>query len=244
MSDIRHINNVANFEDVISYCTVYGAQYNPSLAAIQLANMNTLKANADASIASETTTRNALANAVNARQDAFKPIKSLITRIVNAVKASGATKLTYENALAIQRKAQGKRAKPIKKTTTTETTLGPPEEEVHISVSQQGYDSMVEHLGTLIDLLGTIPTYVPNEPDLTLGSLNGVLAGLKLANTNAINATTAESNAVISRNFLLYADITGLVDVAGEVKAYVKSVFGATSPQYKQISKIKFKKFK
>ena len=45
----------------------------------------------------------------------------------------------------------------------------------------------------------------------------------------------------ISRNNVLYANDTGLVDVASDVKSYVKSVYGASSPQYKQVSKLGFK---
>jgi hypothetical protein len=33
-----------------------------------------------------------------------------------------------------------------------------------------------------------------------------------------------------------------LVDLAFEVKKYVKSLFGATSPQFKQVSGLQFKK--
>ena len=65
---------------------------------------------------------------------------------------------------------------------------------------------------------------------------------LATTNTNVINATTAYSNARILRNKTLYLAGTGLFDTAKDVKAYVKSVFGATSPEYKQISKIKFTK--
>ena len=36
-SETGHAKNVANFEDLISFCTGYGATYNPSKAAIQLA---------------------------------------------------------------------------------------------------------------------------------------------------------------------------------------------------------------
>jgi hypothetical protein len=52
------------------------------------------------------------------------------------------------------------------------------------------------------------------------------------------------SNFRIARNVILYANETGLVDIAGEVKKYIKSVFGGTSPQYKQVSKLKFTKVK
>jgi hypothetical protein len=44
-----------------------------------------------------------------------------------------------------------------------------------------------------------------------------------------------------TRNSILYASVSGLVDVALDVKKYVKSVYGASSPQYKQVSKIEFK---
>lgn len=33
---------------------------------------------------------------------------------------------------------------------------------------------------------------------------------------------------------------TGLVDIVDDVKKYVKSLFGASTPQYKQISGLKF----
>jgi hypothetical protein len=65
---------------------------------------------------------------------------------------------------------------------------------------------------------------------------------MKNTNTAAVNAYTPLSNARIDRNKILYDDVTGLVKVAGDVKAYVKSVFGGTSPQYKQVSKLKFAK--
>ena len=50
------------------------------------------------------------------------------------------------------------------------------------------------------------------------------------------------NNARITRNDTLYKANTGLVDIALDVKTYIKSVYGATSPQYKKISKIKFTK--
>ena len=46
---------------------------------------------------------------------------------------------------------------------------------------------------------------------------------------------------MIERNQSLYNPLTGLVQTAKEVKQYVKSVFGTTSPQYKQVSGLEFK---
>jgi hypothetical protein len=39
----------------------------------------------------------------------------------------------------------------------------------------------------------------------------------------------------------LYDESTGLCDTAQTVKAYVKSVFGASSPEFKMLDKIRFK---
>jgi hypothetical protein len=67
-----------------------------------------------------------------------------------------------------------------------------------------------------------------------------MLANLKQLNTNDINTSTTLSNARIARNELLYAQGTGLVLVARDVKNYIRVIYGVKSPQYKQVSKLKF----
>ncbi|HNP67813.1 MAG TPA: hypothetical protein PKH16_07915 [Aequorivita sp.] len=57
-------------------------------------------------------------------------------------------------------------------------------------------------------------------------------------------AYTAVSNARLERNRILYQENTGLVDTALGVKKYIKSVYGAASPEYNQIKGIKFKNYK
>src|SRR5690606_36918357 len=103
------------------------------------------------------------------------------------------------------------------------------------SSSQQSYDSLIEHFSKLITLLSTEPTYVPNENELKIATLNTLLTTLKNTNTAVINAYTTVSNARIARNQSLYNPVNGLCETAKEVKKYVKSLFGATSPQYKQV---------
>ena len=116
----------------------------------------------------------------------------------------------------------------------------PVADDKQISVSQQSYDSIMESFKKLIDLVSSEPTYKPNEVDLQIATLTTQAADLAAKNTDVVNATTTLSNGRIARNKTLYTPKTGLYDVAQEVKKYVKSVFGATSPEYKQVSKIKF----
>lgn len=64
------------------------------------------------------------------------------------------------------------------------------------------------------------------------------------ANDAVTAAATPLSNARITRNDELYGTDTGLCDLAGLVKKYVKSLYGADSPQYKQISGLEFRTVK
>jgi hypothetical protein len=245
-SEVGHAKNVANFEDLINRCTGFGVTYNPSLNAIKIANMNSLRTNALTALASSISAGTAYMNAVDNRQLIFDPLQKMATRIISALKACGASDAVVKDALSINRKIQGKRAKPIKEVENIETQqiVGPGptpvDQTVHVSVSQLSFDSMIEHYSKLIDLLASVVAYNPNENDLKVSGLNTLLASMKSSNTAVITATTNYINARINRDNLIYAKNTGVVDVAQDAKAYVKSVYGTQSPQYGQVSSIKF----
>ena len=57
VSEVGHAKNVANFADLISYCTAYGSTYNPSKAALQLTALNTLLTTAQTELANVTTAK-------------------------------------------------------------------------------------------------------------------------------------------------------------------------------------------
>jgi len=239
-SETGHAKNVANFEDLISFCNGYGGSYNPSKAILQIGNLTILHGNAQNSITGVTSSKTAFANATNARQTGFDPLKKLCTRIVNALDATDASDKMVKDAKTINNKIQGKRAGEKPKAAPAPGSEAA--EDKTISVSQQSYDALVDNFGKLIDLVGTEPTYTPNETELQISTLQTNLGNLKATNTAVINAYTNYSNSRITRDSILYGQTSGLVDVALEVKKYVKSVFGATSPQYKQVSKLEFKR--
>ncbi|OFY26407.1 MAG: hypothetical protein A2275_00475 [Bacteroidetes bacterium RIFOXYA12_FULL_35_11] len=260
-TETGHDKNVANLEDLISRCTGFGTAFNPSKAALKIPALNALQTSGRNVIQALKVAETAFDNATNTREIAFNPLKKLCTRIVNSLEVSGATKQTIADAITINRKVQGVRATPKKSknaldafiesthkdagTDSTGTTTTPvATEPKQISVSQQSYDSYIDHLTKLIQVISTEPLYTPNETELKVATLNTTLTNLKSTNTAVINATTTYSNALLTRNTTLYQPSTGLVDLALEVKKYVKSLFGATSPQYKQISKIAFRKYK
>ena len=102
------------------------------------------------------------------------------------------------------------------------------------------FDHRVENFSKLITLLSNQPLYAPNETDLQVPALNNLLTSMQTTNTAVINTATPLSNARIARNDVLYAPTTGLYDIAADVKKYVKSIYGATSAQFKQVSGLKF----
>jgi hypothetical protein len=232
-SETGHAKNVATFEDLISFCTGYGATYNPSKAALKLTSLTPQLTAAQAALQAVKTAKTAYDNATNSREVVFKPLKSLATKIINALTATDALKQTIDDARTIVNKIRGKRAKKV------ETPDGA-EPVKTVSTSQQSYDNMIDHFVQLIALLTAEPKYLPNENELKLTGLNVTLTDLKAKNTGVINAVTAVSNARIARDKALYGEGTGMVVTAMDVKTYVKSVYGASSPQYKQVSKLKF----
>lgn len=238
-SEVGHAKNVANFYDLISFAQGYGATYNPSKNSLKLPQLNSLYTQANADLNGVVTKNTAYNNAVNDRIEAFEDLRSLSTRLVNALESTDASKEKVDDAKGFNRKMQGQRAS--KKEEPVDPNQPAPKT---ISSSQQSYDQMIQHFDGMISVLDSEPTYTPNETELKVTALQTKLQELKDTNDQVANAYTKVSNARIDRNKTLYNDDSGLVDTAGEVKKYVKSVFGATSPEFGQIKGITFKKEK
>ena len=239
-SETGHAKNVANFEQLTIDCTAFGGTYNPSNPAIKLAALTTQLTTAKNSITAVNTAHGTYSNAIAARDVAFSLLSKLSTRILNSLKASGTTVQVDESAQTIVRKLQGRRAtaKLTDEEKKAAEAAGKPVNE--ISASQMSFDNRLANFDKLIKLLSTVTLYAPNEADLKVAALTATYNDLKAKNLAVVNSETTLSNARIARDLVLYANNTGIVDISVDVKSYVKSIFSATSPQYKQISKLKF----
>lgn len=240
-SETGHAKNVANLESLISVITGFGSVYNPSRQSIVLPALSTLFQNAKnaLSLVNSASGRNSIA--VAARNDGFKPLSSLATRILNALRSSGSTKQINDAAQSLVRKIQGRRATPKLTEEEKAALTADGIERKEISSSQMSFDNRLENLDKLIQLLSEVPQYAPNETDLQVSTLTNYYNKLKEANAAVLATENQISNARLSRNEILYKPDSGLVDTAAAVKMYVKSLFGATSPQYKQVSGLAFK---
>lgn len=240
-SETGHAKNIANLQDLISFCKGYGDKYNPVKEELKITGLETLYQNAVQKLAETQTQKTIFDNATNLRADAFKELNPLATKIVNALAVSETNPMMLSNAKSYNKKLQG-RTKAKTEPQTLDENSGTVTKT--ISTSQQSYDSKINNFSNLLQVLEQSEAYNPNEEDLKTTSLQTKLTDLKAKNTALINSYTEYSNARLSRDQVLYNNLTGLCQVAKEVKQYVKSVFGATSPQYKQISGIQFVKGK
>jgi len=235
-SETGHAKNVANFETLITNVTGFGTAYNPSKESIKLPALNALLETAKGAIKNINSAEAAYKNAVNAREVAFEPLSKLITRVNNSLKASGSSSLVDESAMSLIRKLQGRRASPKMTDEEKQAAVAEGKTVKESSSSQMSFDSRLDYLDKLIKMLASVTEYTPNEPELTVDGLTALYNGLSSKNVNVINASVPLNNARIERKNVLYTPLSGVVDISVDVKMYVKSVFGATSPQYKSIS--------
>jgi len=238
-SEVGHAKNVANFQDLIAFVNGYGATYNPSKNSLQLPQLEALYNQASISLDGVVNKNTEYNNVVNERIEAFSDLRPLSTRLVNALDTTNASDEKVEDAKGFNRKIQGKRASKI------ETPVDPNQPAPKtISSSQQSYDQMIQHFEGMISVLASEPSYTPNETELQVATLQTKLQTLKDTNAQVSKAYAEVSNSRLERNKILYSVDNGLVDTAGEVKQYVKSVYGASSPEFGQIKGIKFKTVK
>jgi hypothetical protein len=227
ISETGHAKNVAHIDELISSVLGFGTSFNPSKASIKVEALQSVSVAAKNAIGGVNSVFPAYSNAVAAREAAFAPLSKMVTRALNALKATDTTAQIDDSAKTFARKIQGKRATPKKTEAEKKAEVEAGKEVVEISSSQMSYDSRLDNFDKFIKLLASVPQYTPNEEDLKVTTLIALYNDLKAKNSAVINAATPLSNARILRNEVLY-------------KANIKSVFGAGSPQYKQVSKLEF----
>lgn len=237
-----HVINSGNFEKLIITCTSQGAVFNPSNNRIKLPALNTKHGDAVAALTAVSDKFADWVKKVNKRNEVFEPLELLITRIIGAVASSGASKLFLGDVKTLGRKLQGQRASKKKATVPDNPQTPENESQKSISASQLSFNSRIGNFERLIALLLTEPLYIPNEADLTTASLttyHGQMVGI---NTEVIEAYTDLTNARDARDKVLYEPETGLVDLALEVKQYVKSLGGTKTDFYQNIVGLKFRR--
>lgn len=238
ISETGYAKLIANLKTFIAAVLQYMDRYKPAKPALKTESMQNLAVKLDTSMLNVSNAKAAYKTALDEREKVFSPLNKLVTRIINALKASDTTERIDDDARSIVRKIQGTR---LKKRAAEEQLADSPEDAAReISVSQMSYDHRINNFQDLVQLLAGIVSYKPNEPELQTESLNKYKEEMIAKNANVVTAYLALQTARAARNELLFKPGTGLVDIASDAKAYMKSAFGPASPEYKQVSKLEF----
>ncbi|MGB4774111.1 MAG: hypothetical protein WBP45_02975 [Daejeonella sp.] len=237
-SETGHAVNVANLGTLVRRCKSYAAAYQPSNPAIAIVELEATHAASRASIKKVNLVEKTYSKLAGIRRVAFNPLSALGARILRSFSSCKASAEDINTAKAAVRKLRGQRAEK-KEAPDLEN---PEEDTQNISVSQMGFDNRINNFDRLVQTVKLEPKYNPNEAELKVSGLEDLHEDLNLKNEAARDAGETLDDARKERDRLLYAEDTGLVSLAADVKNYVWSVYGPTSTEYKQISGITFRR--
>lgn len=235
-SEVGHIKNLENYNDLILYCRSLEPIYNPSRDQIKVSTMQehylaALDANENLRQA-----RYELTIGINYRQEKFQGYKKKATRMYGALVASTSDQLIIADFLTVNRKIQGKLSIP-------RTNEDQANQEIMraVSNSQQSIDQIMDHFADAIQILELVPDYNPNEEDLKISALKTYLQGLREANAAVESRFITYSKSLDERDNIFYSAAGGIVQVTKMVKAYIKSIYGFNSPEHRYVRNIRFK---
>lgn len=246
-----HAKNVANLSKLNQLIATLGSSYNPSNAAISATALQNLYASAGTQLTAFNTAFASWKSATNARELEFEPLAKLATQILGSLQSLSLPKQTIDDFDALVKKFRSKARKPVQNQPAAATTVQeeriafPLPESVTvktISTSQHSYDNKLQHFEKMLLLLQGIPSYAPNETPFKIATLQAQQLRLHTLNDAANTSYSALRLARNERNALFYGSQTGLLDLVKNAKAYIKSIYGSASPQYRAASDIKFVK--
>jgi len=159
---------------------------------------------------------------------------------INGLRISDVPEQTVAQGESLVREYRNQRATEIEPPAKTAEGSNEEESARTNKIRNGSFNTKIENYRNIVVMLSILSAYKPNENDLTIESLKARLEDLKRVNSACIAADAAAEAARKLRDIVLYADKTGLVDVAMDSKLYVKSAYGANSTQYRSISGLLF----
>ena len=239
-SETTNQQNVINFELLITVITTFGDKYNPPIDALKVPTLNDLLQKGKLSLEAVTSAKLVYKGAIAAQNSGFEGFDSLITRIINSLRIIGVPKQTLEQAESIVRELRGKRASDLLSEEELAAEKEKGNEIKQVAVHNASIARKLENFNKFILFLEQIKEYSPNEQDLTTAALRIKQADMQQKSTDLSKSDVALEAARINRDEILYADTTGIVDTALSAKQYVKSLYGASDPRFKQVNSIPF----
>jgi hypothetical protein len=238
-----HGTNVTSMQLLIANAMGWGTKFNPIADRMKLQSLQTAHQNGESALLAVDAVYPANANARNTRELIFAPLNDITTRVMNAfisIEPNELARARVRSAVNLVQMGRVNRKKSVP--VVKDAAIDPPVDEENDS-HKLAYEVRVTSLYRLIQLLLVFPNYTPNEEDLTVAALTTRYNDMKDINQVTIDTAIPLKRAREARDLVLYEDVIGLVPVGNDTKRYVKSVFGARSPEYKSIAKLKFRDY-
>lgn len=236
---MSHVKTAEAYSRLVGICTGFGGKYNPGRQTLQLKAMRALLEEAQSSLQDYSQKLHFYKDVTNEREVAYEQLGKLTSRIVRSVESFGVLPQTLDDVRYYERLIKGRAAS---------SRLPIPNEEAEAkplttrSRTQQSHVAIGDHFSKLVQLVGRLSVYQPNEPELKVDALEAAAKRFKSLNAVVDTAKTALRNAKMHRDRVLYTNEVSVVNNYRKVRSYVRSVFGYPSAEASQLSGLRFTK--
>lgn len=247
-----HAVNAANFKALVGYAATWGTAYKPPKDDLKLIALETLNTQVQSAVDSLAKVEGLAVEPQQQRNQLSDQLDDKARGIISTMKVLGLNKALLDRAKAVsdlitgsnvskmsqKRKQEAEAAKAAGQTPADDSRKAN-------SVSQQSLVKRLDNFGDLLSMLAGFSDYTLNADDeYALPNLTAFLATVQKASADADKAEAPLTKARAQRNTLLYDETTGAVAIAARVKEEVARTLKKTSPEYKQLSALKFSKLK
>jgi hypothetical protein len=236
------VNQVANFEKLVSLAGTLGAAYNPDKSSLQVTALYALQKQTTTAMVAAMQLNHAYNEARHERDAIANGIPRLASRITAVLRANGVSEELLVPVIRIKRRF-GTRAKRIVEQEGA-TNNSPPTQGVESQRRTRSYldmPSMIGNFSALVFMANSFEEYITNEPDLTHEALNQHANLFRISHDKVVRAHQAWRSAEDHVNELLY-DTAGIYGTSKTVKAYIESKYGFGAPVHRIATSIHFTK--
>jgi hypothetical protein len=236
---MSHSKIAGTYEGFVKICSGFRG-YHPGSTNLQLSALQELAVQARQSLEAKDATRSVWNRATNQREIAFASLKKLVSAVLFALAASGASEQTMKDARVFLRQISGRRKSrgpiPSEKATATVEKERPSQ--------PVGFEHLTNQFSQLVEMVSQEAAYQPNEPHLAVSGLQELVNQLHLHNDNVKKARADFFHARVTLYEVYYGEKHSIVATGRAAKKYLRSVYGLNSNEYSQVRKINFKKSK
>lgn len=231
-SETGYAKNAANFKDLIIQLKNLEGDYQPPKPSLNIEALEAISIKSEELMRTLSQLAPIYNQCVDKQELIFSTQNNLVTRSYNYLKVVVDNPGDLETIKTIADKIRGvnKKTDPVEEGKTNH------------SQAQTSYDNKLENFKRYIDALQNTKVYLPLESDIKLETFNDLAVKMGEALTAVALSKSPVDVARKNRYNFFYADKTGLVDIANDIKTYSRAVLKKDHQLYKAIQDIKFNK--